>query len=381
MKNIFKIITSLFIILTISTNISYASNFTESNNYDNFIIEFIEETKGNFDECTWNDGFNIDNIIELYGLDENINGYIYEISSNENKAGFVEINVITGQPIVAGFAFNDEHAVNKMLDSSKINQIDDKIYDMGNYNYLVKERNTALNESDTLYNLRTGEKVESLTELKKQYNELLQTMKNNLENEFSQTNYRAAATATEVKKYVTNANYDILVETKDFSGLYIGSWKVNNHCGPTAATNIVKYWAKKRGVSNLYYSDDVWVFKSLCVNMKTNINNTTTIDNAYDGLWSYAQNTRGVTPRSGDIDIYPDYSKTKSLIDKNFPFMLGLKDYDGTTGGHIVACFGYYENNGINQLIINDGWSKTWVFRPFNSLNIIFYSYAEWTGK
>ncbi|GAA0122855.1 hypothetical protein [Clostridium faecium] len=41
MKNIFKIITSLFIILIISTNISYASDFPESNNYENFIIEFI----------------------------------------------------------------------------------------------------------------------------------------------------------------------------------------------------------------------------------------------------------------------------------------------------------------------------------------------------
>ena len=58
---------------------------------------------------------------------------------------------------------------------------------MGNYDYLVKERNTTLNESDTeLYNLRTGEKVKSLSELKKQYNGLLQTKKNNFKNELNQ---------------------------------------------------------------------------------------------------------------------------------------------------------------------------------------------------
>ncbi|GAA0122856.1 MAG: C39 family peptidase [Clostridium argentinense] len=268
-----------------------------------------------------------------------------------------------------------------MLDSSKINQINNKIYDMGNYDYLVKERNTTLNESDTeLYNLRTGEKVKSLSELKKQYNGLLQTKKNNFKNELNQKNYRATATGT-VKQYVTNANYDILVDMYDFIGLNIGSWAVWDHCGPTAGTNIIKYWAKKRGVSQLYYSDDTWVFKSLCVNMKTNITGGTTVKNIYDGLWNYGKNTRGVTPRSGEQLIAPDYSKAKSLINKNFPFIMSLSNYPNLGDNHAVTCFGYYENNGTNYLIINNSYNKTWTFQSYNSLDILAYSYAEWTGK
>lgn len=35
----------------------------------------------------------------------------------------------------------------------------------------------------------------------------------------------------------------------DFEGWFFNAVYVHNHCAPTAGVNLVKYWAKRRGVN------------------------------------------------------------------------------------------------------------------------------------
>lgn len=208
--------------------------------------------------------------------------------------------------------------------------------------------------------------------MKKKYNQVL-TSKNNYAK--ADIISRSKSNST-IRKYVPNANRNILVEMNDFEGKSINSWTVTNHCAPTAGTNIIKYWSKCRGVNKLYHNSDWWIFSSLCVHMKTNEHNATYKHDIYNGLYQYGTNI-GVKPTGADQIFGHNYSQCRQIINSGVPFILVLNSYK-TGGGHAVSCFGYYESNGKKYLIINNGWDKCWRFEEANQLNISFLAYSRW---
>ncbi|GAA0108511.1 C39 family peptidase [Clostridium tertium] len=381
-KSLSFILLACFIFISIPFN-AKASNVSDETL--NFVKEQITSLSDSLEESNWNDSSEIYNVIPLYDLDDIINGYIYEIRTNGDDAGFIQVDISTGENIVSSFAFEGTHAVNKMLEKyqEQTRNINiNKIVYLGGYSYFIKNNETSIAKSVSgslnLFDLNSSKYVsEDITNLKSNYNEKVNLKKKSARN-YSLADDGISTLSTVVKKYVPNANYDILVEMDDFAGKKIKDWTITNHCSPTAGLNIVKYWALKRGVSQLYYSGDSWMFNSLAVNMKTNINNGTIRDDIYTGLWNYGANTRGVTPSGGDkITSGVTYDKAKTILDSGVPFIVSVDNYGGTIGGHSVACFGYYENVS-NYLIINNGWNKSWTFESFNNLNIDRYTYSRW---
>lgn len=380
-----KIIKSLsFILLVCFVFISIPINakaLTTNDEMLNFAKEQIILLSDSLEESNWDDSSEIYNVITLYDLDDNVNGYIYEIRTNGSDAGFIQIDISTGEKVVSSFSLEGNHALNSMIEQSeKIENYNlkdiSKIIHLGGYNYFVESKD-AKQKDGNLLDLSTDEKItESLDKLRDEYNEQIELRKNYNINKLNNDTREA------VKKYVPNATNSILVEMNDFNGLSVSvppyvTWVARDgHCSPTVGTNIIKYWAKRRGVSNLYYSSDSWVFRSLVVNMKTYINNSTTTEEMYNGLWNYGASTRGVTPTGGDIKNRPSYAACKTTIDSGVPFILNLSRYQ-SGGGHSVATFGYYEY-GSNYLIINNGWNKVWTFELYNNLAIDNYVYSRW---
>lgn len=213
-----------------------------------------------------------------------------------------------------------------------------------------------------------------------------------------------ATSAAPVKRYVTNADAAILVAQNSFynrtlNGVSIGSLIAENGgiCAPTTGTNLIKYWALKRGVTALdcpysFFSKedkDWWICSSLMVRM--NMDMTTggvTPSNFYNGLKTYSTSTRGVQWSGADFvssSLSLTFNKAKSIIDSNVPFGLGVP-------GHRSSCFGYHiTSDGSKQLIINTtGLTKAtnsngtyryipaWEFHSFSSLDIQSYIYVRW---
>ncbi len=191
----------------------------------------------------------------------------------------------------------------------------------------------------------------------------------------------AAATTTGTTKYVLNANNADIVVGGDYVGYILNGETVDNHCAPTAGTNIIKYWGLRRGVTGLYYHSDWWVLSSLCVNMKTVFHATedqeagTTLGNCYNGLKKYCNSTRGIpyasAVRWGNTSNEEcTFAKAKSYINANIPFIMMIP-------GHAQCCFGYSTASGYNQVILATGNHRGWVFRSFTANTPNEYQYIS----
>lgn len=252
---------------------------------------------------------------------------------------------------------------------------DYKIIYNGNDDFIIDKGTIKANK---YYNLTTEQMLkDNKSELKNKYNRISKKIIDNTPSNSSNLLSESLAAAG-TTRYVTKANYNDLVDMDDFAGKTLNGQTVDNHCSPTAGTNLVKYWARERGVPKLYYMSDWWVFSSLCVNMKTKFNQPnagTTSANFLSGLRNYSSSTRGVS-YSG-YDWWGDspsesctFDKAKSIIDMDVPFHLDLDR-------HSMACFGYSTASGYNQLIVNTGWNKSWTFQSFTSFAIDYYQYVR----
>ncbi|MGG7143184.1 hypothetical protein ACQPVP_06920 [Clostridium nigeriense] len=142
----------------------------------NFVNEQITLLSDSLEESSWDSSSEIYNVIPLYDLDDNINGYIYEIRTNGKGTGFIQIDISTGDNVVSSFSFDGNHAINSMISQNEkisnqnLEEID-KIIHIGGYNYLFETKDGKQN-SRNLFDLRTGEKVtESLETIKNKYTE------------------------------------------------------------------------------------------------------------------------------------------------------------------------------------------------------------------
>lgn len=145
----------------------------------NFVKEQITLLSDSLEESNWDSSSEIYNVITLYDLEDNINGYIYEIRTNGIDTGFIQLDISTGDNVVSSFSFDGNHAINTMISQSEKNlnysleEIDKVIY-IGGYNYLIEIKDTKENDR-ILFDLSTGEKVtESLDILRNKYSEQIE---------------------------------------------------------------------------------------------------------------------------------------------------------------------------------------------------------------
>lgn len=85
-----------------------------------------------------------------------------------------------------------------------------------------------------------------------------------------------------------------------------------------------------------------------------------------------------MTLSGGDLLYTTNYLKAKSIIQADVPFIIGVNDYRGTSGGHAISCFGYYEDGTNSYVIVNNGWNKNWTFESYNNLNVLCFFYSRW---
>ncbi len=147
------------------------------------------------------------------------------------------------------------------------------------------------------------------------------------------------------------------------------SSKIRNHCAPTAATNLLKYWYERNTAKYAPLKNKKWenTFKKLYNYMGTNNSIGTLNKNIASGYISFLREV-GVSFKTVSRSTYVSWKQMKQEIDNNYPFHLAIisKESGGYYGDHSVLALGYvfYTYNSGSQytysryMAIRDGWDK-----------------------
>lgn len=344
---------------------------------ENYTYEFIQsQILSNDALCEWNDTTKINNVVALYNINEDINGYIFNLSTNDMPKGYLHLDYISGIFKVRSYSFNGIHelyGLQEVYGISNMMKKSSKVYYNGWSSYWTKI------SEDKFESLVSPQKI-ILTKdkLQEEYCEHLSKEEDDVE-------LRSYESGTTMVSGYTSESSLSLVQMSLYSGLTINGTTVTDHCTPTAGTNIIKYYALIKGFSALRPSTDKAVFTDMYKEMDTNFNQSgggfsgTYFDpfysDGYAGLKSYCT-LYNKTPVYYDRTYwFPSFSEVCSIIsNKNAPLLMTLNNFDGTSGYHSVVVFGYKDS----RIVIATGWDQSLHYYTYSSLNVTEYSYVGW---
>lgn len=291
-------------------------------------------------DATWNNTTTISNIVPTYNIDNIINGYIVSLDTENISTGYIQIVSEGVSMQIISFSLEGEHHTSTLNNN--------ELYYLGNLKFAYKT-------NDTNYKLLTNEEVYfTLEDLEEMATDVV------IKRSKSVTPYNAHT-------LVSNFQTATMVKVGDFSGY-------NEHCSPTAGTNLINYWGSCRGMTNLLKNNgttmtNTQIFQRLYTLMGTDATGTARTK-IVSGIKSY-MNERSIFPQIA-------YSSTGKLffeqyiqgINTNTPLILSLDaSTDHGYGNHSVFGVGYL---GIYAIII-DGWSTGLTYINYDSLNLARY--------
>lgn len=386
----FKIL-AIFSILSIClVTTSLGTTATTSNTApEEFTLQSIAQIAVNVSDSTWDTDTEISEIFTTYDMDLSVNGYIFNLTTDGNQTGFMQILVNDTEYDIIAYSFKGTSSLNSMIaacESTKHFNKNSKFIYIGNMDYFVKEDSGNSGKYYSLY-YQTPFTVDK-DQMKADYKEMKTNMKNENKNKNKLIPGSLTASAAGVTKYVTGADNKYLVPPEYIKDCITNGSKINGqtptgHCGPLAGTSIISYWS-----TNLWNDFYWWIFSSLYVNMQTNVGIQGTTDvNVVAGLERYSVSTRGV-PISGkyltEVQANMDFTHAQSWINQNIPFIILTQNYNNPytgsiSGNHFITCFGYSTASGCDQLIVNDNYTTiNWTFQSIGSITKLAYCVDWW---
>ncbi len=372
------LVVCLFLNNFVASGTSFSTASLE-NSITEFAFDIIFEISQDDSDCPWSIETTVDSSFITYDYQNQINGGIYNLTTNGKDTGYIHVFYGNNEYNLISFAYEGNHYIGNQIGlyqsvRSKLSvsfNTDQIVYAGGIVFYLKNgSQFYDLSQQEIIKNADVAKLQESYHRIENQLYAEAMDLKNN-------TQIRSASSG--IKKYVLNANNADIVTRYDFPYNLSGR-PMTNHCAPTAATMMIKYWANRRGVSQLYHQSDLWVFSSLYAHMETDSGGTDP-DMIIPGVISYSTSTRGVPvsgwDRYGDsIFEWPDFEQAQAYIDVNVPFIMTMELANNVD--HAVFCAGYYTVGGRDQLIFANGETQVWTFQSYSSLDVDELMYARW---
>lgn len=334
-----------------------------------FVMEQVEAFAAIDD--AWNETTQIADCVTLYAPDDTINGYIFHFKTGGVDTGFMQIGILGQELFVVNLGFEGDDVLSKMVKHHNsvansgltaeadaivvpVVSLDNsaKIYYTGGFNYYL---NGGRNE---LVSLAENEVVETgISSLAAEYSAYQDGRAIALEEAV------LAASEGENTRSSSSGNYTV-------EGYYTASLRMktmsywpnyNEHCSPTAATNMVMYWKYGRGffANHAASTSQTSVFTWFYNKMKTNLYQTGT---DWDDIWpayaEYFTNNSGASTAISDRVTAVTFNKIRTKMDENIPVHLEVRSYDGG-GNHSVNVWGYAVSDSANYLRITDNWGDT----------------------
>lgn len=335
-------------------------------------------------ECTWDADTQTSHTTALYDPSGNVNGYIYEYVNGEGPAGFLQIDVSMGEPVLDSYTFGDEHCAARELrnlPAAISGETDtEKLVYLGGYAYCLlgetdEEGNTevydVLNHTETAFDRPAAVKAyeEDVAAKRQMRAEEAATRSSTMST-------RGANTITKfVQGYTGGMNFATYSNTGD----------PGNGCTILAAVNSCMYWTKCRGKTGLFTSVPA-TYNAIKPYISMENQYGTSCSKSYDGYRNYLRS------KGFEITIYGkifyenwSWSAMKEVIDKNVPLtMTELLGYNGLNEiTHANVIFGYQYIDIVNTVMIADGRTNTLVYKSFSSLKHATYStmFSYYAGR
>lgn len=319
----------------------------------------------------------VDELFPLYGVNNEITGYYVSFSDRGKESGYMVISLLTtGSPVVE-FSFEGQGRLMEVLNERNIqsNKCDGILYagpdsfylsEQNGY-YSVNDRNMVSKNKISLeyekYMADVGRKAEMRS---------THPIEDGIIN-WADSNVRPDS-VKKISNFGAGTDYWLMDELQQNAG----------NCYPTAGTNILWYWGKKRGrtsiknaVSCSDYNETTAgkIYNRLYSTMHSNNNSTFDfmIIAGFRGFFDTPAQTGGVWNYK-KLNKNSPYSSYVAALQNQCPIFLVLKE--GTSifsTGHGVFAFGYA--NGYNNekyLFVMDGWYNYGRFVKFDYYPKIF---------
>lgn len=350
------------------------------------LTEILKIAAEKDDLCKWTEDTQIKDEFVLYDLTDQPNGYIYTLVTNNKETGYIQIDAIGDTYSLHSYSFDGTNEVFHMLRANKLitepfralqDSKKQKVYYVGNQGYAIEKNGELI---DLLSNKAISQTRTELLNLYEEYIEMKQAISRTGEIEQG---------STMVRNYTSLA----LVSMDDFVNLTVVGGHVStveNHCTPTAGTNVIKYFAMCQDIDELWKTNNISTFKAIYLAMNTNdvqeseqILSGTYWDifysDGYSGLLDYIDE-RGVNVVDSDRYALGAISgisieTIKEKIRWHYPVMLSVRSFPGSAGGdgyHSVVAFGYKND----RLILSNGWDSSYHYYTYSNLNVQEYYYV-----
>lgn len=194
----------------------------------------------------------IDLVIPLYNTDDVINGYIYNLKTDNKKTGYIQVRCIDGNYQVVNLGFEGENYLESWMYQNNLSMDVleySKVYYLGNFAYFVKDERKQI-----LLDLENKTEFDAWTDSMKKFEERFTEI-------FSQKSenrgiYSTAGTTVKVSILSSASGY---FRTTGYYSSY------TNHCSPTAGTNLMLYWNKAKGYTSLESTQTtIFISESFC---------------------------------------------------------------------------------------------------------------------
>lgn len=327
-------------------------------------------------ECSWSKETVLGTPIVLYDAYDNCNGYVFKLYTGGCETGYIQINCFDGTFKVYCYSFTGIPAYEGMSNTYEDQLAASKngrLYFFGNMTYCIKTKDNAFRAIDAVDAI-------SIDAARTYYDSFRNAIKE-----------KAVEQEKEIRIKEENESYYApqtraftLVTTNDFSNLYATrpngtQQRVTQHCSPTAATNIMRYF-RSTGASPLSTTlSNTTIFMEMYYAMDTNAIRTSNIIQATGTRWVNIQpgissfcSGRNCFPKSIGTVSGVTLAGIKSHINKGELLQMELEDFPSEGTNHSVVLFGY----SGNSLRISHGWDTSYHYYPYTALTIAQYVYV-----
>lgn len=377
MKNCTKKLVSLVLVAAMSLAIS-VSGFAEKNTNvlkdsgvkDSSAISYISESDAilladqlikeeveTADHCCWTKSTKISETVDLFDLEGNVNAYLFRLTTNGKRTGYVFVNAYAKAPSVDAFGYNGDFILDSWQEANGKNRAStsNHIIFAGGLSFLNQGKTSEkyfvigdvynkinANKSDLINNYKNN--LLSKVNMDAQNN--LKSLKTNRSNGFA----RASGSTHHDLPGIFSSGYQIYI-TSDFHTF--------NNCTPTAATNLVYYWSHYGNPKQ----PQLWkgrVHDDLATYMNFETDRGVFQYDILPGIEKFAISRNDPISQSSEEGNH--WNSIINDLDEDYPVMVtiaGDPNYGGKDYGHTMLAVGYRENPKNQYIRVADGWKRT----------------------
>lgn len=360
-KKLVTILTALVVAVSSSIPVFASQNTAENSKIEtnissDYITSVIQSNSDIDPTCPWTENTQVQEVIPTYDLDNNVSGYILNLSTDGNNTGYMVYDISSGEAVLTEFGYENVYTIQgeEVTQKSKLGQ--SKLIPVGMNEYVLQRDND-------LYTIKTNTKI---TDKKDEIQTALERKETNIA-EYVQSEQMASALSTRAQEIYTSVSLPNLWKP-GYQPVTMQMYG-NKGCAVVFGVNLLKYWSVCRDIPSLYNSYDTGssgvelqqTYNRLWISMKTDSNGSTGFVDGFNGIPYYCSTYACTAPKGNDYKTGLNWDWYKTQVN-NGNFMCvnaKVKNYqnDGRNSNHSFSGVGYQETSTGNFMRVGDQWT------------------------